>query len=92
MDEDSERLKLGSAKAKFSRLITYIMSVDKEIREKLSTLSKNRTNKRWNDTWIRRNVWISLNSLATKHVRQAETWLKFPKNHILHNEKLSCTI
>ncbi len=46
MDEDSERLKLGSAKAKFSRLITYMMSVDKEIREKLSTLSKNRTNKR----------------------------------------------
>jgi len=31
VDEDSERLKLGSAKAKFSRLITYKMSVDKEI-------------------------------------------------------------
>ena len=74
-----ERENWVSAEAKFSRLMTWEKKFEKRMKEKRRfTLSKKRTNKRWNETWIRRKVWISLNSFATKHVRQAETFSALP--------------
>mgnify|MGYP006911084567 FL=1 len=50
---------------------------------RLTTLSRNKANRRWNETRIRRNVWISLNSFAIKHVRHAEIFFVFPRERIL---------
>ena len=55
---------------------------------RLTTLSRNKANRRWNETRIRRNVWISLNSFAIKHVRHAETDLGFPRKRRT-NSKIS---
>jgi hypothetical protein len=59
------------------------MNFEGKLEERGFTLSKNKTNRRWNDTLIRRNVWISLNSFATKHVRQAETPSALPNKSII---------
>ena len=57
------------------------------------TLSKKSTNNNWKVKFTRRNVWISMNSLAAKYDRHTETVSFFSKQKSTHvNHSNNCIV